>query len=62
MINPDSVVRGDVRFNANGFDPNRQWDEVDLRDKLWLERNPESWYVKKALIKTSTPGSRLRSR
>jgi hypothetical protein len=50
MINPDSVVRGDVRFNANGFDPNRQWDEVDLRDKTWLERNPEIWYVKKALL------------
>lgn len=50
MINPDSVVRGDVRFNANGFDPNRQWDEVDLRDKRWLQRNPEIWYVKKALL------------
>ncbi|MBI5771442.1 MAG: hypothetical protein HZA93_26950 [Verrucomicrobia bacterium] len=50
MINPDSVVRGDVRFNANGFDPNRQWDEVDLRDKRWLGRNPEIWYVKKALV------------
>ncbi len=50
MINPDSVVRGDVRFNANGFDPNRQWDEVDLRDKRWLERAPEIWYVKKALL------------
>lgn len=61
MINPDSVVRGDVRFNANGFDPNRQWDEVDLRDKLWLERNPEIWYVKKRSL-TSTRGSRSRSR
>ncbi len=50
MINPDSVVRGEVRFNANGFDPNRQWDEVDLRGKLWLERNPEIWYVKQALL------------
>lgn len=50
LINPDSVVRGDVRFNANGFDPNRQWDEVDLRDKRWLERLPEIWYVKKALL------------
>jgi hypothetical protein len=50
MINPDSVVRGDVRFNANGFDPNRQWDEVDLRDKRWLERAPEIWYVKKSLL------------
>ena len=50
MINPDSVARGEVRFNVNGFDPNRQWDEVNLRDKLWLERNPEIWYVKKALL------------
>jgi hypothetical protein len=50
MINPDSVVRGEVRFNANGYDPNRQWDEVDLNDRRWLERNPEIWYVKKALL------------
>lgn len=50
MINPDSVARGEVRFNVNGFDPNRQWDEVDLRDRRWLERNPEIWYVKKALL------------
>jgi hypothetical protein len=50
MINPDSVARGEVRFNANGFDPNRQWDEVDFRSKAWLERNPEIWYVKKALL------------
>jgi hypothetical protein len=50
MINPDSVARGEVRFNANGFDPNRQWDEVDLRGRLWLERNPEIFYVKRALI------------
>lgn len=50
MINPDSVVRGDVRFNAHGFDPNRHWDEVDLRDPRWLERLPEVWYVKQALL------------
>jgi hypothetical protein len=50
MINPDSVVRGEVRFNANGFDPNRQWDEVDLRGREWLQKNPEIWYVKKALL------------
>lgn len=54
MINPDSVVRGEVRFNANGFDPNRQWDEVDLRDRRWLERLPEIWYVKKALLEQQT--------
>jgi hypothetical protein len=50
MINPDSVVLGEVRFNVNGFDPNRQWDEVDLRDPRWLQRNPEIWYVKKAIL------------
>lgn len=50
MINVDSVVAGEVRFNINGFDPNRQWDEVDLRDKRWLQRNPEIWYVKKAIL------------
>ena len=50
MINPDSVARGEVRFNANGFDPNRQWDEVDLGGREWLQKNPEIWYVKKALV------------
>lgn len=50
MLSPDSVARGEVRFNANGFDPNRQWDEVDLRDPRWLERLPEIWYAKKAIL------------
>ena len=50
MVNPDSVALGEVRFNINGFDPNRQWDEVDLRDKRWLGRIPEIWYVKKAIL------------
>jgi murein tripeptide amidase MpaA len=50
MLNPDSVVAGEVRFNLNGFDPNRQWNEVDLRDKRWLERIPEIWFAKKALL------------
>ena len=26
---PDGVARGGVRFNANGFDLNRNWDAVD---------------------------------
>lgn len=50
MLNPDSVASGEVRFNANGFDPNRQWPEVDLRDRRWLERAPEIWHVKQALL------------
>ncbi len=50
MLNPDSVAAGEVRFNLNGFDPNRQWPEVDLRDKQWLERAPEIWYAKRAIL------------
>jgi len=50
MLNPDSVVSGEVRFNLNGYDPNRQWNEVDLRDRRWLERIPEIWYAKKAIL------------
>lgn len=50
MINPDSVARGEVRFNANGFDPNRHWDEVNSRDAVWAERIPEIRHVKQALL------------
>ncbi|MCE2863266.1 MAG: M14-type cytosolic carboxypeptidase [Opitutaceae bacterium] len=50
MINPDSVARGEVRFNANGFDPNRHWDEADPRDERWRVRAPEIWHVKRAML------------
>ena len=50
MADPDGVVRGGVRFNANGYDVNRHWDEVDLRDPKYLEAMPEIWYVKKAIV------------
>jgi hypothetical protein len=50
MIDADGVERGTVRFNANGYDLNRHWSEVDLRDKRWLERVPETWYVKRAML------------
>ncbi len=50
MVNPDSVALGRVRFNINGWDPNRHWDVVDLRDAGWLERLPEVWYVKQAIL------------
>lgn len=50
MVNPDSVALGKVRFNVNGWDPNRHWDAVDLRDRVWLERLPEVWYVKQAIL------------
>ncbi|HWE39380.1 MAG TPA: M14-type cytosolic carboxypeptidase [Isosphaeraceae bacterium] len=49
MVDPDGCANGQVRFNANGFDVNRHWDEVDLRQKRFLARMPEIWYVKKAI-------------
>ncbi len=50
MVNPDGCVNGKVRFNANGYDMNRHWNEVDLRRKEFLERMPEIWYVKQAVL------------
>lgn len=49
-MNPDSIANGRERFNANGYDPNRQWTEVDLRSKSSLENMPEIWYAKKAIF------------
>lgn len=56
MGDPDGCVNGKVRFNANGYDVNRHWDEVDLRRKEHLEKMPEIWYVKKALHAQVTGG------
>ena len=50
MLDPDGCATGKVRFNANGYDVNRHWDEVDLRRKEFLERMPEIWYAKKAIL------------
>jgi hypothetical protein len=50
MMDPDGCASGKVRFNANGYDVNRHWDEVDLRGKELLARMPEIWYVKKAIF------------
>ena len=50
MLDPDGCALGKVRFNAHGWDVNRHWDEVDLRDPRWLRLMPEIWYAKKALL------------
>jgi hypothetical protein len=50
MMDPDGCANGKVRFNANGYDVNRHWDEVDLWRKEFLLRMPEIWYVKKAIF------------
>jgi hypothetical protein len=49
MVDPDGSANGEVRFNANRFDVNRHWDEVNLRDKKFLKWMPEIWYHKKAI-------------
>lgn len=56
MGDPDGCASGKVRFNANGFDVNRHWDEVDLRRKEFLERMPEIWYQKKAILAQADSG------
>jgi hypothetical protein len=56
MMDPDGCATGNVRFNANGYDVNRHWDEVDLRRKDFLQRMPEIWYVKKAILGTIGSG------
>lgn len=50
MVDPDGCALGKVRFNAHGWDVNRHWDKVDLRDPRWLKLMPEIWYVKQAIL------------
>ncbi len=59
MVDPDGCATGQVRFNTNGFDVNRHWDEVDLRDKRFLARMPEIWYVKKAIASRVASGRKI---
>ena len=54
MVDVDGCAEGKVRFNANGYDVNRHWDVVDLRRREFLERMPEIWYTKKAIV-SATP-------
>jgi hypothetical protein len=44
---------------VHGFDPNRHWNEVDLRDKRFLELMPEVWYFKKAILGHVARGGRI---
>lgn len=50
MVDLDGVAGGRVRYNANGYDVNRHWPEVDLRRPEVLKLMPETWYVKKAIV------------
>jgi hypothetical protein len=59
MIDPDGSATGQVRYNAHGYDLNRHWDLVDVNDRTWLERIPETWYVKKAVLAHLDAGRRI---
>jgi Zinc carboxypeptidase/Cytosolic carboxypeptidase N-terminal domain len=59
MVDPDGCAGGQIRFNANSYDVNRHWDEVDLRQKQFLTRMPEIWYVKKAILSHVDAGRKV---
>jgi hypothetical protein len=59
MMAPDGCANGWIRFNANGYDLNRHWDIVDLRRKEMLERMPEIWYAKKAILNYVDGGGKI---
>jgi hypothetical protein len=50
MVDLDGAAGGKVRFNANGYDVNRHWTEVDLRRPDVLRLMPEIWYTKRAIV------------
>ena len=49
MVDVDGCANGQVRSNANGYDVNQHWKEVDLRHPEFLKLMPEIWYTKKAI-------------
>ena len=53
MADPDGVARGGVRFNAHGYDLNRNWDAVDPA------RMPEIAAQRKAILDWVDSGRRI---
>lgn len=54
MVDLDGCATGKVRFNANGYDVNQHWREVDLSHPRFLRLMPEIWYTKKAIVARAT--------
>ena len=59
MVAVDGCAIGLPRFNVHGYDPNRHWDEVNLREKRYLELMPEVWYFKKAILNHVARGGHI---
>lgn len=53
LCDPDGVARGGVRFNANGFDLNRNWDVEDA------QKMPEIAAQRKAILDWLDGGNRI---
>ncbi len=53
LCDPDGVARGGVRFNANGFDLNRNWDVEDA------QKMPEITAQRKAILAWVDSGNRI---
>jgi murein tripeptide amidase MpaA len=53
LPDPDGVFRGGVRFNANGYDLNRNWDVTDER------LMPEIYHERKAIYDWVDRGGRI---
>jgi hypothetical protein len=53
LADPDGVARGGVRFNAQGYDLNRNWDAADP------DRTPEIWAQRQAILKWLGAGRKI---
>jgi len=59
MVDVDGCANGQVRSNANGYDVNQHWRQVDLRHPEFLRLMPEIWYTKKAILACAAEGRGL---
>jgi murein tripeptide amidase MpaA len=53
LADPDGVAHGNVRFNLNGYDLNRNWDTPDPQTM------PEIWAQRKSVLNWVDAGNRL---
>ena len=59
MMGVDGVVHGKVRFNSNGYDVNRHWNDDDWRSEEFRKRMQEIWSVKKTIFEHLDAGGRI---